>query len=100
MRQSPDEIVRTVIARHMQVAPTTITRRSHLQRDLELDPLDLVLIALRIENIKGVEFPIAELEEAHTVADLARVVRSLGAESSDESAFTLDVLPQKRVVGT
>ena len=88
----PDEIVRTVIALHMRVGPATITCRSHLQRDLELDPLDLVLIALRIEDIKGIEFPIAELEGAQTVADLTKIVRSLGVETSDEneSAFTLD----------
>ena len=99
MTQSPEEIVRTVIARHLQVAPATIARRTHLQRDLELDPLDLVLIALRIEGIKGVEFPIARLEGARTVADLIDVVRSLGAGSSDENAFTLDEPDQKLVVG-
>jgi len=97
----PDEIVRTVIALHMQVGPATITYRSHLQRDLELDPLDLVLIALRIEDIKGIEFPIAQLEGAQTVADLTKIVRSLGVETSDEneSAFTLDELGQNLVIG-
>jgi acyl carrier protein len=97
----PDEIVRTVIALHMQVSPATITYRSHLQRDLELDPLDLVLIALRIEDIKAVEFPIARLEGAQTVADLTKIVRSLGVETSDEneSAFTLDELGQSLVIG-
>jgi acyl carrier protein len=99
MRQSPEEIVRTVIARHLQVARATIARRTHLQRDLELDPLDLVLIALRIANIKGIEFPIARLEATRTVADRVDVVRSLGARSSDENAFTLDEPHPKRVVG-
>jgi acyl carrier protein len=96
--QSNEELVRAVIARHMQVDPTTLTRSSHLQRDLELDPLDLVLIALRIEDIKGRDFPIAQLEWAHTVADLTRIVKSLDGKSSGEHEFTLDIL-QKRAAG-
>jgi acyl carrier protein len=99
MRESPDELVRTAIANHMRIAPATMTRRTHLQRDLELDPLDLVLIALRIESIKGVEFPIARLDGARTVADLISVVRSLDLGSSDEDALMLDEPRQKRVVG-
>jgi hypothetical protein len=62
MRRSVDELVRSVVARHLQVAPATIAARMHLVRELDLDPLDLVLMAIRIEALEGVEFPIARLE--------------------------------------
>jgi acyl carrier protein len=56
-----------------------------LQRDLELDPLDLVLIALRIEDVLQIQFPIAELAQAILVGDLVRIVRSMCASTAESS---------------
>jgi acyl carrier protein len=61
-----------------------------LERDLDLDPLDLVLIALRIEGILRVEFPIAQLEWVRTVADITRIVRSIAEETSSAGVFARD----------
>src|SRR5262249_51824543 len=47
-----------------------------LQRDLGLDPLDLVLIALDLEETYRAEFPIAELELVRTVGDLSTLARA------------------------
>ena len=94
MRLSVDEIVRTVIAHHVQVAPATIDRGGDLQRDLDLAPLDLVVIALVIEEMTGCEFPIGRLEEARTVADLSRIVKALDPEREEQNGFTLDELPE------
>jgi acyl carrier protein len=99
MRESLDEMVRAVVARHLEVAPATITRSTHLQRDLELDPLDLVLIALRIEDMMETEFPIARLEGASTVGDLMSIARSMRAASAGGTAFTLDAPRLKLAVG-
>jgi acyl carrier protein len=90
MRMSADEIVRTIIAHRMQVAPASIDRRSDLQYDLGLSPLDLVLIALRAEEMTGIEFPIGRLEGVRIVADLTGIVRSIDAEVAERDDFTLD----------
>jgi acyl carrier protein len=102
MRGLVEEMVRSVVARHLQVAPATITARMHLVRELELDPLDLVLIAIRIEALEGVEFPIARLEGTVTVGDLVGIVRTMRAAKmrrAEEAGFTLDAPRLKLVVG-
>jgi len=99
VRESLDELVRTVVARHLQVSPTTLTARTHVHRDLELDPLDLVLIALRIEGLEGMEFPIARLERVRTIADLVGIVRTMRRGRTEEPAFTLDDRRLKRAAG-
>jgi acyl carrier protein len=99
MRESLDEMVRAVVACHLAVARETISPATRLQRDLELDPLDLVLIALRIEDIVGLEFPIARLEGVRTVGDMVGIVKAMRAASFDEPVFTLDELRLKLASG-
>jgi acyl carrier protein len=102
MRDSLDEMVRNVVARHLQVASATITAKTQLVRELDLDPLDLVLIALRIEEREGIEFPIARLEGTSTVGDLIGIVRTMRAtraRRAEEAAFTLDAPWLKLAVG-
>jgi acyl carrier protein len=80
MKRSVDELVCEVVARHLDVEPRTITLRTTVDRDLALDALDLVLIAIRIEEMSGIEFPIARLESVRTVADLTKIVRAAHAD--------------------
>jgi hypothetical protein len=42
----------------------------------EESPLDVVLIALRLEDVEGVELPIERLEHVHTVAELTALLRA------------------------
>ncbi|HEY2514403.1 MAG TPA: acyl carrier protein [Polyangiaceae bacterium] len=77
MRDLLEAAVREMIARHLDVAPASIASTQHVQRDLELDPLDLTLIALRFEEKTQVEFPLALLERVETVADLVALVKSV-----------------------
>ena len=76
MKSSLDEMVCEVVARHLDVEPRTIDLQKRVDRDLALDPLDLVLIAIRIEELSGIEFPIARLESVKKVGDLTQIVRS------------------------
>lgn len=69
------EIVRMALAQHLASDPETITTTDRLYEDLGLDPLDLVLVVLRLEEIEKAEFPVADLESVVTVDDLAEVVR-------------------------
>jgi acyl carrier protein len=69
------EVVRCALALHLSVDPAQIELEHHLEADLGLDPLDLVLVVLRLEEIEEAEFPVADLETVTTVAELVDVVR-------------------------
>jgi acyl carrier protein len=79
MRTDEIEIVCFALALHLEVDPSEIDEAMHLERDLGLDPLDLVLVVLRLEEIGEGEFPVGDLEDVFTVKDLADVVRTWNA---------------------
>jgi acyl carrier protein len=67
--------VRLALANHLDIEPSELEPSQDLRRDLGLDPLDLVLVALRLEEGAVDEFPIAELETVRTIDDFAKLVR-------------------------
>jgi acyl carrier protein len=70
------EVVRCAVAFHLRIDPETIAPTDRLEGDLGLDPLDLVLVVLRLEELALVELPVADLEYVETVDDLVVIVRS------------------------
>ena len=86
MNDSLNRLVCEVVARHLQVEPRAIDAKTMVQQDLELDPLDLVLIALRIEELEQIEFPIAHLEHVRSVGDIVEIVRAAHASEADAPA--------------
>jgi acyl carrier protein len=84
------EVVRFALALHLSMDREHIEPEDRLEADLGLDPLDLVLVVLRLEEIENAEFPVAELESVVTVADLVAVVR---AWSQPDRAATLPPPP-------
>ena len=94
------EIVRFALALHLETDPRGIESGQRLEEDLGLDPLDLVLVVLRVEELgdvprpafdgsaatiaqSRVEFPVADLEGLRTVGDLVELVeRWARSESS------------------
>lgn len=68
------DIALFAIALHLERDPDTISLNDRLAEDLGMDPLDLVLVALRIEEWASGEFPVGDLESAVTVGDLVDVV--------------------------
>ena len=69
------EIVSFALSLHLEIDPNLIRLEQDLEQDLGLDPLDLVLIVLRLEEVGDGEFPVGDLEGIHTVKDLVEVVR-------------------------
>jgi acyl carrier protein len=86
MRSSFSELVRQAVALHLEVDEIEVRPSQHLRRDWGLDPLDLVLIALRIEDRTQIEFPIERLDGAETVGDITRILRSTRARPSSAAA--------------
>jgi acyl carrier protein len=70
------QAVQMTLGLHLRVDPGTIELEQDLELDLGLDPLDLVLVVLRLEELECAEFPIADLETVVTVGDLVALVRS------------------------
>lgn len=81
------EIVRYALALHLDIAPDAIELTDRLDDDLGLDPLDLVLIVLRLEELAVAEFPVADLEGTTTVADLVGVVAAWANDAHRPSSI-------------
>jgi acyl carrier protein len=78
-----ENLVRIAVARQIAVDPGDVELNHELSRDLAITPLGLVLIALRIEEMAGSEFPVERLEHVRRVRDLATLVRA-GRSRRDE----------------
>lgn len=68
-------LVELAIARHVGPKHAEVHASQRLDEDLGLDPLDVILIVIRLEEQAGVEFPVGSLDGVRTVRDLAEAIR-------------------------
>jgi hypothetical protein len=78
-------IVLQVLALHTRRHASTIHPWQELAGDLDLTPLELVLVALEIEGIEDVDIEIAGLEQARTVEDVLSFFEKEVARARRES---------------
>jgi acyl carrier protein len=74
MNDSLSELVLTAVAHHLRADPRSIDLDMHLEGDLGLDALDLILIVPRLDEITSREVAIADLEGIESVRDLRDLV--------------------------
>jgi acyl carrier protein len=67
-------LVQRALAARLRQPMAAIVESHEIERDLGLDGLDLLLIALQLEEDAGFEFPAALLKRVRTVADLVELV--------------------------
>lgn len=96
MHTPAEDLVKRVLLHHLDLAPGALRLGHDLRRDLGLDDLDLVCVALDLEDIErrtgaATEFPVARLEDVRTVADLIALSRDWARERDDEEPPTLRV---------
>jgi acyl carrier protein len=72
-------VVRQALARRAHLDEAAIRSSQNLQRDLHLSNLDLVLLAIDVEDIQDVMVPIDDLRSVETVADLLLFFARVGA---------------------
>jgi hypothetical protein len=72
MSQHRKSQVRSKLARYLHVVPDRSFDRAELQRDLGLEPLDVVLFVVSFEESEDVAFQIEELE--NVASELINVV--------------------------
>jgi len=87
MQRDELDLVCFSLALHLGIAPGDVHPFMSLEEDLGLDPLDLVLVVLRLEELGEAEFPVAELEGIRTVNDLANVVRAWNRAAGTRASF-------------
>lgn len=80
-------LVRKTIAHYAGRPAKDLHPALRLEADLELTPLELVLIATEIEEAAGVEVAVAELACVETVADLMRFFRRALSPARRTGAF-------------
>jgi len=68
--RSVRSVVLYVLAHHLGCPVAKIHPWQDLERDLDLTPLELVLVALDIEGIEDVDLHVEGLDRIRTVADL------------------------------
>jgi acyl carrier protein len=81
MNDHLDHVVRRAVAKHLGIERNAIDPFHRLRRDLHLQPLDVVLIVLAIEDAEHIHMPIAHLDAIETVAGLTTIVRRVYAST-------------------
>ncbi len=76
------EIVRRVLAEHLDVDASQVHLEQHLETDLGMTALGLVLVALDLEEVECVSLPFDELKRIKTVGQLCELVRGAPLLSS------------------
>ncbi len=80
---SRDEIyaqIRATLIEHFEIAPERITNEASLTDDLELDSIDAIDMAVRIQQLTQVRVEEEELRKLRTVGDTVDLVARLSAQ--------------------
>jgi acyl carrier protein len=77
MRDSTQASVCSTVAAYFNVDPTHVKPEQWLRNDWGLDPLELDILALRIEQVERVAIRSQDLNAVHTVGQLINLVRAL-----------------------
>lgn len=81
-REEIFDLVRGRLAELVECEPGTITLDTRLEEDLEADSLDLVELAMALEEELSLEIPDDDLEGIRTVGDAVEfVAERVGAEA-------------------
>ncbi len=71
------DIVKTVLARQLRVAPEKVTLEAHIKKDLGADSLDILQLLMRLEDDYGIVIPDKALVGFVTVGDVVTYLDSL-----------------------
>lgn len=73
--------VYALLAHHAGCAPGAIHAWQHLETDLDLTPLELVLMTVELEEAEEVEVKVEELAHVETVGQFVATLRRLVARA-------------------
>ena len=73
----PFEQVREIICKQLELEESDVTMDTNIKDDLGADSLDLVALAISLEDEFEVEVPDNALEKFETVGDIVRYIEEL-----------------------
>ncbi len=73
----PFEQIRDIICKQLEIDEADVTMDTNLKEDLDADSLDLVDLAISLEDEFEVEVPDNALEQFETVGDIVRYFEEL-----------------------
>ncbi len=68
------ETIREVICRYVEIDPSTLTEETNIRTELALNSLELINIAVAIEDEFDVEIPDREVANIETLGDAIRII--------------------------
>ncbi len=68
------ERIREVICRYVELDPETLTEETNIRSELGLNSLELINIAVAIEDEFDVEIPDREVSNLETIGDAIRIL--------------------------
>jgi acyl carrier protein len=77
MRDSTQASVCSTVAAYFDVDPTHVKPEQWLRSDWGLDTIELNVLAMRIEQVEGIEIRSQDLDAVQTVGQLITLVRAL-----------------------
>ena len=91
-------LVRGALAHRARCRSSTVRAWHRPQGDLHLTPVQLLLLALELEDAVGVELPTEELASVETVGDLfVLVTRAAADERPQREAHPAPLRPARRL---
>jgi acyl carrier protein len=71
------DYLRTILTEHFEVDPARITLQSSLFEDLDLDSIDAVDLAIKLQELTGKRIKPQEFKTIRTVGDVVATVHQL-----------------------
>lgn len=69
--------LRDIFEENFEIAPSRVTPDAHLFSDLDLDSIDAVDLAIKLQELTGRRLQPEEFKAVRTVGDVVRAVESL-----------------------
>ena len=85
-----------LLASYVDLKPSQLFKGLELHRDLQLEPLDVVLFALDLETGRELPFPFEALDRTKTVGELLGLVASWLDADARETRSTLQPATLRR----
>lgn len=76
------ERIRAIFNENFGIAPERVTPEAHLFEELDLDSIDAVDLAIKLQEMTGRRIKPEEFKSVRTVADVVAAVESLLVEQS------------------
>jgi acyl carrier protein len=74
------ERIRAIFKENFAIEPERVTLQAHLYEDLDLDSIDAVDLAIKLQELTGRRIKPEEFKSVRTVGDVIGAVESLLAE--------------------